>query len=298
MTVGIPRSLFYYYDGEMWISFFKSLNIPYILSEESNEKIIELGRKYATDEMCLSLKNYIGHVASLVGKCDMILVPRIDNFGRNDQTCTNFLAVYDIIRNLFPVHLLTYNINYLKGETEEKAYLKLGEQLGFGEEETLSAYHNAVTSTMFRREKYILKNIEALSSTKIKLLVIGHPYNLYDEQIGKPILNFLKKQDLELIYGDLFHHDITNELSKKLSPSLYFKYSKDLIGAISLCEAKVDGVLFLTAFPCGLDSLVNELVMRKIKKPYLNLIVDDVDSTVGIETRIESFLDILEGVKK
>ena len=75
---------------------------------------------------------------------------------------------------------------------------------------------------------------------------------------------------------------------------IYFKYSKDIIGSIKLVQDKVDGIVFLSAFPCGLDSLVNELVMRKISKPYLNLVMDDVDSLTGIKTRIESFIDILE----
>ena len=38
--------------------------------------------------MCLSLKNYIGHVAYLKDKCDYILIPRIDNYGIENQTCT------------------------------------------------------------------------------------------------------------------------------------------------------------------------------------------------------------------
>ena len=59
-------------------------------------------------------------------------------------------------------------------------------------------------------------------------------------------------------------------------------------------KEKIDGIVFLTAFPCGLDSLVNELVMRKIDKPYLNLVIDDLDSLAGMETRIESFVDIIE----
>lgn len=294
MTLGIPRSLFYYHDGEKWISFLKSLNVNYILSEDTNESIMSLGNKYATDEMCLSLKNYIGHVATLIGKCDVILVPRIDNYGRNDQTCTNFLLAYDLIRNLFPIHIITYNINLLNHETEEEAFVSLGNQLGYSREESIIAYHNAITNVTFQREKRILKNIDKLEKDKIKVLLVSHPYNTYDSFIGKPILKILKNLNVEVIYSDLFHQDITNELSKKLSETLYFKYNKDLIGSIVLCESKVDGILFLSSFPCGVDSIVNELVMRRIKKPYLNLVIDEMDSQVGFETRIESFIDILE----
>ena len=38
------------------------------------------------------------------------------------------------------------------------------------------------------------------------------------------------------------------------------------------------------------------LVLRKIDKPYLNLVIDDLDSLSGVETRLESFVDIIEQV--
>ena len=57
-------------------------------------------------------------------------------------------------------------------------------------------------------------------------------------------------------------------------------------------------MIFISSFPCGPDSLANELAMRKISKPYLNLIIDDIDSLTGIETRIESFVDILDAKRQ
>ena len=59
-------------------------------------------------------------------------------------------------------------------------------------------------------------------------------------------------------------------------------------------KEKVDGIIFLSSFPCGPDSLANELALRRIEKPTLNIIIDDIDGLAGIETRIESFIDILE----
>ena len=57
--VGIPRSLFYYYYKDLWIDFFDSLNIPYIISPNTNKNIMSRGETVANDEMCLSLKNYL-----------------------------------------------------------------------------------------------------------------------------------------------------------------------------------------------------------------------------------------------
>ena len=86
-------------------------------------------------------------------------------------------------------------------------------------------------------------------------------------------------------------------MSKMYSKELYFKYSKENIGALALTRKLIDGVIFLTAFPCGPDSLTNELVIRKIDIPYLQLIQDDLDGVAGMETRLESFLDIIERKK-
>lgn len=294
IKIGIPRSMYYYYYGNLWVHFFEYLHLSVIISPVTNKQIMDLGMQYATDEMCVSMKNYIGHVAYLQDKCDYILIPRIDNYGFNNQTCTNFLATYDIIHNLFQCKLLNYNIDEVHGETEEKAMIALGMQLGFSKEQSKRVYHEAKEICEVEKERRIQRNMMKLKSDRIKVLVVGHSYNIYDDYIGKPIINYLKKQNIEIIYADRFDSYTTNHISKSLSSELYFKYSKEHIGAIRLVNGKVDGIIFITSFPCGPDSLVNELVMRKIQTPYLNLVVDDLDSTTGLETRLESFLDILE----
>ena len=114
---------------------------------------------------------------------------------------------------------------------------------------------------------------------------------MYDNLIGNPIIEMLNKMNVEIIYSDLF---FDNDESSKYSKGIYWKYSKESISNISKCIDKVDGIIFLSVFPCGLDSLVNELVMRKIDKPYINLVIDDIESSGGIETRIESFVDIIK----
>ena len=100
IKIGIPRSLFYYYDGYFLKNFFEYLNFEVVVSPKTNRSIINEGIKYSNDEMCLSLKIFLGHIAYLQDKCDYILTMRIDNYGKYDQTCTNFLSLYDIVNNL------------------------------------------------------------------------------------------------------------------------------------------------------------------------------------------------------
>ncbi len=290
MKIGIPRSLYYYYFKDLWINFFDFLDIDIIVSPKTTREILDLGINNSVDEMCLSMKNYIGHVFYLKDKCDYILIPRIDNYGLDNQTCTNFLSSYDIINNLIDTKILNYNINLRNNETELSGLFKISSLLGIDKGKMKKAYIYAKEKEKSIRESKIKENIEKLNSNKKKILLVGHPYNLYDELIGKQVIKMLTDLDIEIIYSDLFD---TNDEFKYYSKELYWKYSKDNIGSIVKCKDKIDGIIFISSFPCGLDSLVNELVIRKLDKPYINLIIDDVESSGGIETRIESFVDII-----
>lgn len=290
MKIGIPRSLYYYHFKDLWINFFDYLNVDVIISPETNKEILDLGMKYSSDEMCLSLKNYIGHVAHLKDKCDYILIPRIDNYGLDNQTCTNFIAIYDIINNLDNLNILNYNVNLRKKETELKGLISICKKLGISKNKVKEAYVYAKEESNRLKKDKVLNNLKNLKSDKKKILLVGHSYNIYDNLIGNPIINMLKSMDIEIIYSDLFFE---KDQSDKYAKGLYWKYSRESISSISKCINKIEGIIFLSVFPCGLDSLVNELVMRKLDKPYINLVIDDIESSGGIETRLESFVDII-----
>ncbi len=293
--VGIPRSLFYYYYGDIWKSFLSSLKIPYIISSKTNKEIMERGIKKAGDEMCLSMKNYLGHVDYLQDKCDLILVPRISNYKRNSQTCTNFWAAYDIVNNIFNKKILSYNIDLEKGDTLKKGLYKIGKELGKEKKEIKKAYKKAMYEHNLIKKKNIEITKNKLNSSKTKILLVSHPYNTYDELIGQDIIKYLNKENVEIIYSDKFDNKISEKLSKKISENLYFKYSKESIGSLVYATDKIDGIIFISSFPCAPDSLVNELTIRKIEKPNINLILDSETSFTGIETRLESFLDVIRG---
>ncbi len=297
MKIGIPRSLFYYYYGDVWKDYLDYLNVEYIISPLTNKEIMEKGEKIANDEMCLSLKNYLGHIDYLKDKCDCILVPRISNFNSSNQMCTNFWASYDIVKNLFDIKILHYNIDFEKNYSIKKAFYNIGKNLKKTKLQIYKAYRYTMKNYKRRKKNNHDKMINKLNSKKTKILIISHPYNLYDEMIGKDIIKYLNKNDIELLYSDKFDYDITNKLSKKISKDLYFKSSKDNLGSIVLCNDRIDGIIFISSFPCALDSLANELAFRKLKKPYLNLVIDSNTSFAGLETRLESFIDVLKGVR-
>lgn len=291
MKIGIPKGL-YYYDIEILEKFLKKLGLETIVFE-TNKEIINLGNEISNSEMCLSMKIFLGHVSKLSKICDYILVPNIDNYGYFDQMCPNYSSLYNLVMNLFDKKILTFNIDYKSGIYENPFY-KIGILLGFRKNYIRKIYKQCKILYESDLKSKIINNLNKLNSKNKKVLVVAHSYNAFDEYIGKPIIEYLEKMNCEIIYSEYFDKELTNDLSKYISYNLYFKKSKENIGSIILCKEKIDGILFLTTFPCGLDSLVNELVIRKIDKPYLNLVIDDLDSLTGIYTRLESFVDIIE----
>jgi len=79
-----------------------------------------------------------------------------------------------------------------------------------------------------------------------------------------------------------------------LSSDLYWITSREILGAIQEARGQVDGIILLTAFPCGSDCLTNELILRRVRDlPVIQIILDDNDGLTGLQTRIESFLDMI-----
>ncbi len=57
--------------------------------------------------------------------------------------------------------------------------------------------------------------------------------------------------------------------------------------------------MLVSAFPCGPDSMTDDAIVRCIQgKPIFNLTIDAQSGTAGLETRVESFIDILRYQKK
>ena len=297
MKIGLPKALLYHYYSHLWKAFFDELKVNYIESNDTTIKTLILGKEKSIDESCLALKIYLGHIAELKDKCDCILVPRIYSLVKTEQVCTNFNCLYDLVRNTFPdIKILNYNIDLKHHQSEKNAFLKIGKELGFSIIESASAYSKAkkVENNYYKNEEKKAK--EALKSNKTKILLLGHPYILKDNLIGKNIINYLEKNNISLIYSYQMPKDLIEFNCNKISQKIHFTMNKKEIAAFNYFKDKVDGTIILTAFPCGPDSLANEMIIRKKKQnPILLLTFEDLTNNTAVITRLESFLDMLKG---
>lgn len=294
ITIGIPRSLLYYKYNTLWLTFFNELGIDTLVSPETNYEILENGKKNTVSEACLSLKIFIGHVNYLKDKVDYILVPRIVSLENEMKLCTNFSALYDIVKNTFKVNVISYNVDVDKGISEKDAFIKMGQELGFGKELILNAYKVSKKEEYKQRKINYLLQRKKLNRERTKVLLVSHSYNSNDNLVGKIITDNLKKYDVDVIYADIINPDNKEKLYKNISKRLYWTYNQELLNSIEEYKDYVDGIVYLSTLPCGPDSLVNEMCIRKVNKKNITIYMDELSSTEMIQTRLESFIDIIK----
>lgn len=299
IKIGIPKALLYYKYGDLWTFFFEELGCDVIISPNTNKKILDDGVKLSIDESCMAMKIYMGHVNYLIDKCDYILIPRLKCIKKKEKLCTNFSALYDLVNNVFNKDLIHYNLDVENKEDELYAFTTMGLNLGFSYRKSLNAYKIAKEKDNMLKQRKVSKQKSILAtSNKIKILLAGHPYNLYDEYIGKQIITLLENNNIEIIYSDNYDFKYLDKEVNEISPKNYFTYNREIISSIVHYKEVVDGIILITSFPCGPDSLSNEMILRNINIPITNLIIDEANTDTGIITRIESFIDIIEERRK
>lgn len=297
IKIGIPRALLYYRYGVLWKNFFESLGLNVVLSPETNHQIVQLGTNNTIDECCLSYKIYIGHVIYLSKICDYVLISRACDYGKKDKTCTRFNATYDNIRYLIdPSQIVDYDIEYTKFKYPIFGFMKMGLKFSKNPLKILASYFYAKKQQHKFDQNKANEEKNKLNKQNKKILILSHFYNIKDKFISGYITSYLEKNSVIPIYSNNLDKSIAKSFSEYFSNTLYWKYSKEMIGALYYYKNQVDGIIFISTYPCGIDALVNNLAILKNKDiPILNLLIDENITEVGLETKLESFLDIIKG---
>ena len=92
MKVGIPKGLMYCKYHPFLVTFFSELGAEIIVSEDTNKDILDAGVKYCVDDACLPVKVFHGHVDSIKDKCDLLIIPRIMQYGKTNTYALNFVV--------------------------------------------------------------------------------------------------------------------------------------------------------------------------------------------------------------
>jgi len=293
MTIGIPKALIYYQHGILWKSFFKELGCDVVISDNTNETIFQDGARDSVSECCLPAKAYLGHIHSLRNRCDYILSPYAIRKTGGDDVCTRFWGLGDVLRHTCPgIKLLECDMS--GGAAEYKSFRHIGKLLGKSHGLTRHAYEVAVEAQSLYNKELRDRQSSLLSSDGLKILLAGRSYVMHDPYISGSLLNILSELGCIVFFSDRFDRKDVMRYSLGVSPRLYWAASREAVGAIAARKQYIDGVLMLTVFPCAPDALACEMAIRVINDiPIAQITLDGLRGEAGLQTRIESFIDIL-----
>lgn len=293
MKVGIPKGLLYNKYHPFLITFFSELGAEIITSADTNKDILDEGVKYCVDEACLPVKIFHGHVASIKDKCDVIVIPRIMQLRKNEFICPKFCGLPEMVIN--SIENMPISITEPIYATSKKSIYKWAKAAGKRVTSNNFKIKSAFIKAFDQQEKYQTGILD--EGFDMKIALAGHPYNIYDNFTN---MNLVKKlnnlgigvETMEFTNDLIFDLEI-NELYKRP----FWTYARENYGfaANVVRERKVDGIIYVSSFNCGTDSVIIELIKNNVGSfPFLTLKVDEHTGEAGIDTRIEAFADMLE----
>ncbi|MEW6086850.1 MAG: acyl-CoA dehydratase activase-related protein [bacterium] len=304
--IGIPKSLLYYNYFRFYETFFREIGAEIILS--CPDKVtMEKGAKLVPDEVCLPLKNYFGHIIDLKGKkIDFIFLPRFVKVENNSTFCPKIIGLPDMVKNI--IHdlppLIELDIDSSKLLLLYGNIHKIGGIFGSTSINTYKAWRKAFRNYNIHR-KSLSEDLKILKkSDKLNIAVIGHPYNIYDADLNLNIMNKLAAKDISIFTPDMVSPETIIKEAGDLPKKVFWTLSRDVVGATKyfIKEPGIHGIINITSFGCGPDSIIGELIGSLIreynKKPYLFLVLDEHTGSAGLETRLEAFIEMIKTIRE
>ena len=296
MIIGIPKSLFYWKRTYFWETFFENLGFTVLFSPKTNKDIVELGMKTADPETCFANKVFWGHLVWLDGKCDLIFVPRLKATKEELEYCPKFFGLPDLAKILVKTPILTETFDERK-ERFRETLTKLGKKLKKEGLEIERAMEKALQKEKEIKEMERKEFFEKLKTGKKKILLISHPYNLYDEYVNLGLAKKLEKLGNEVLFIDRV--PISSDLSN-FAPAVKFhwEFGQEILLQIKeVIDKGISGAIEVSSFQCGCDAVLKEFVEQEFKTrkiPFLYILIDEHTSDAGLQTRIEAFIDTLK----
>ncbi|NLA83585.1 MAG: hypothetical protein GX854_03430, partial [Clostridiales bacterium] len=286
--------------------------------------------KNCVDDCCLPVKIFHGHVMDLIRKADVILIPRLISIRPGEYICPKFIGLPEMILNSIPGRPELLIMDFNAHSSLKKGFIGMwesGRKLGASPQQIKNALNKAKAEQ--KKYEYLLekgfstnKNVKNTSHNRVtsgrnlaaepisraktskekagKIGLIGHPYLIYDSYINMNICKKLAEQGYEIVFPEQSTQEEVDRACNRYPKKLFWSYGKRLLGSgLTMMEyGSIDGLILLTSFGCGIDSFIDELLIRanrrEYKYPLTTITLDEHSGEAGFDTRLEAFIDMLE----
>lgn len=293
MKIGIPKGLLYSKYHVFAETFFSELGAEIVVSPDTNREILDAGIKLCVDDACLPVKVFHGHVSWLRKKCDAVLLPRFMTIMRKKYICPMFCGLPEMITGSIcglprlisePVYSLDTDSIY--DWSNNAAKILTGNR---------KSIKSAFDKAMGRQKAYV-SGYDNTGFSKTAAL-IGHSYNIDDSFVNMGLIAKLNRLGIGVVTPDrVCVREIIRESSALFKEPFWYFAEQYFGAAVHMYKTgRIDGVVYISSFCCGVDSVVVELIRDAVRNiPIILLKIDEHTGEAAFDTRIEAFADMLE----
>ncbi len=303
--VGIPRCFSIYTLWPLYSWFFHSLGVETFVSKN----ILPEGTARVESTYCFPAEIAHGAVQDILERNpDYIFLPHFKdmesyekNYPANFCPITQSLPYY--IKKAFPEitedKYLAPVISFMYGvEKASESFVETGRKLGFDEHESQKAFTIAYgkQKEFFNKATCLGEKAlaEARRAEKPVIAILGRPYNAFTTDANMDIPKKYTTNGYSVI-----PFDILPFADAEIYPHMYWYYGQQNMKAgVFLKNEDNIYLTYISNFSCAPDSfLLHYLKWIMGTKPFLILELDSHTADAGVDTRIEAFLDIIEGYR-
>ncbi|MDR0720237.1 MAG: acyl-CoA dehydratase activase-related protein, partial [Treponema sp.] len=304
-VVGIPRCFSTHTLYPLYSWFFHELGVKTFLSDEVKHD----GVARAESTYCFPAEIAHGAVQDCLDKgADYVLLPHFrDMPSYEEKVHANFCPI---------TQSLPYYIDKAFPDVDKKKWLPLvvsfkfgdgkalelfqvmAERLNISEAECAAAFTKALAkqNECFDAMRKLGREAldEARKANRPVIALLGRPYNAFTPEANMGIPRKFTTRGYSIIPFDILPFEDEN-----IFPNMYWYYGQQDVKVSSLLK-KEDNVYitFVTNFSCAPDSFILHYLKWVMgQKPFLVLELDSHSADAGVDTRVEAFLDIIDGYR-
>ncbi|GHV40573.1 2-hydroxyglutaryl-CoA dehydratase [Spirochaetia bacterium] len=304
-VVGIPRAFSVHTLYPLYSWFFHELGIRTFLSTE----VAHAGVARAESTYCFPAEIAHGAVQDCLDKgADFVLLPHFrDMPSYEEKVHANFCPITQslpyYIEKAFPdvdkKKWLPLVVSFKFGEGKAlELFTVMTEKLGISAEEAEAAFDKAMAKQQAYFDAVQKMGQEALEEARRAnrpvIAVLGRPYNAFTPEANMGIPRKFTTRGFSIVPFDILPFNDEN-----IFPNMYWYYGQQDVKAANLLK-KEDNIYltYITNFSCAPDSFILHYIKWAMgQKPFLVLELDSHSADAGIDTRVEAFLDIIDGYR-
>ncbi|MDR1788545.1 MAG: acyl-CoA dehydratase activase-related protein [Treponema sp.] len=304
-SIGIPRCFSTHTLYPLYSWFFHELGIRTFLSTE----VAHAGVARAESTYCFPAEIAHGAVQDCLDKgADYVLLPHFRDMPSYEEAVhANFCPITQslpyYIEKAFPdvdkKRWLPLVVSFKFGEAKAlELFCRMTEQLGIGPDETKAAFDKALAkqnecfAAMAALGREALE--EARRADRPVIALLGRPYNAFTPEANMGIPRKFSTRGYSIV-----PFDILPFADESIFPNMYWYYGQQDLKAAALLK-KEDNiyVTYISNFSCAPDSFILHYIKWIMgQKPFLVLELDSHSADAGVDTRVEAFLDIIDGYR-